>query len=157
MILRDTYIVCNSSIITLFKSIKHFKLDLGRALINNAQQFNPSDVIVQKHYMLHSEIINMAGHIGSLTIYTNRTCKNNEFIVYNMSNKLEYIMNENTDLYENINNSIDLFFDKFEIKKDINTDAEIVAEISEIPEYVKPEKKLGEMTMEERIAFARNR
>lgn len=154
MILNETYIVCNSLLIPKIKQIEFFKLDLGQALSNSSNQFNPADIKIQKHFMYHSEIINLEGHIGTLSIYTNRLADLNTFKIYNNDNMLEYTMDEYLSIYDNINTALKLFFDKYNIKKDVSTKVEQIENKTE--EYVKPAKKFTEMTEAERIAYARN-
>lgn len=155
MIFNDTYIVCNSELIPKFKTIKQFTLDLGKSLINSAFQFNPADVKIQKHYMAYSEIINLGGYIGSLCIYTNRSLNINTFNIYNEDKMFEYVIDTNISLYDNINLAIDTFFKKYEIKKDVVTTNTEISNAEK--EYIKPDKKLTDMTEAERIQYARNR
>lgn len=153
MIIADTYIVVNSMLLSKLRHIEHFTLDLGSAL-TTTQKFNPKDVNIQKHYMMHHDIINMCGSIGTLFIYTKPTMDINKLYLYNEEESFDYTINDNLSLYDNINLALSLFFEKLGIESNVNTKKQ---EEIKIPEYVKPDKPLNQMTMEERIAFLRNR
>jgi hypothetical protein len=150
----DTYMICNSALITKLKTVKGFSLNLGQALINNSK-FMPKDVKIQKHYLYYNEIINLIGYIGTLSIYTQTQCKHNTLILYNEKEVFQYTLDNYLSVYDNINTSIDLFFTKIGLKKDISTIVEEEIQIVK-PEYVKPDKLMSEMNEEERIMFARN-
>lgn len=153
MIKTNTYIVCNSILVPKLKHIQHFKINLGQALIDKSMKFQPADITVQKHYLFHNEIINLVGFIGSLAIYTRTDCDLQHLYMYNEKESLDYAIDGNMSLYDNINTGLGLFFDKLGIKSNVVTKAEPEAVI---PEYVRPNKKLSEMNQEERIAYARN-
>lgn len=153
MIKTNTYIVCNSSLVSKLKSIPHFEMNLGQALIDKKMNFNPTDLCIQKHYLFHEDIINLVGFIGSLAVYTKSNSNMDNIGLYNEKESLEYALDQNMSLYDNINLALGLFFDKLGIKSNVVTTVE---EPVKEPEYVKPDKKMSEMTEAERIQYARN-
>jgi len=153
MIKTNTYIVCNSILVPKLKLIEHFKLNLGQSLIDKSMKFLPGDITVQKHYLFHNEIINLVGFIGSLAIYTRADSDMTHLYMYNEKESFDYTLDSYMSLYDNINLGLGLFFDKLGIKSNVQTNAEPEVKISE---YIKPNKKLSEMTEAERIAYVRN-
>jgi hypothetical protein len=153
MIKTNTYIVCNSSLVMKLKSIPHFNMNLGQSLIDKKMNFNPADITIQKHYLFHDEIINLVGFIGSLTVYTKSDSLMDRIYLYNEKETFDYTLDANMSLYDNINLALGLFFDKLGIKSNVVTKPE--EPIAE-PVYVKPNKKMSEMTEAERILYARN-
>jgi len=137
--------------------IKQFELDLGKSLVTmDTKKFLPGDTIIQKHYMFHNEIIQKLGDIGTLKIYSNVKLNFNTIVIYNDNDSLVCDLNNNLSLYDNINLSLDLFFNKNNIKKDVSTT--IVKEEPAIVEesVIISNKPKNEMTMEERILYARS-
>ena len=151
--ITNTYIVVSSNITNKLKNIEHFKFDLGSRLIDfNRGSFLPADVIIQKHYMFHNEIINLIGYIGSLPIYTHPQILFNNIKLVNEKNALVYNLDDNLSLYDNINLGLDIFFNKFEyINKPSTIKKEEKKDI-----YIKPNKNMSGMTESERILYARN-
>lgn len=153
MIKSNTYIVCNSSTVARLKQIQHFKVNLGQALIDRSMNFNPTDMSIQKHYIFHNDIINLVGFIGALAVYTKTNSEVDHIYLYNEKESFDYTLDGNMSLYDNINTSLGLFFEKIGIKNTVST---VNPEPIKEPEYVKPAKKMSEMTEAERIAYARN-
>lgn len=155
MIKTETYLVINPTNIYNLKTIKHFKLNLGTSLTTE-NKFLPNDPIMQKHYMFFDEIINKCGNIGGLNIYS--TFKNdiNTISVYNEKEKYIYNINHKISYYENINEALNQFFIKHNLVQELKPEIEEIKETKKNV-YVKPDKNLSEMTLEERILFARNR
>lgn len=156
MILKNnTYLVCNSGHVPRLRQISHFKLNLGQSLIDKQNKFIPQDLNIQKHYIFHNTIIQLCGYIGSLPIYTNPSHDLRCLEVCNEKESLMYTIEDNMSMYDNVNSALGLFFDRVGITTPVTKveDAEPVA----VVEYVRPNKKLSEMTMDERIAFLRNR
>lgn len=156
MLITDTYLLINYNDIHNFRKIEYFKLDLGMSLTNNENKFLPNDAIMQKHYMFFNEIITKCGNIGNLQIYSNFKVSQGTIQIYNEKESLIYDIDTNKPLYDNINDGLDSFFTEHNLNSQIKPETEI-EEIEEESTYVKPDKKLEEMTIEERIAFARNR
>lgn len=153
----DTYLVCNSSLIQKLKNIKHFQLDLGSKLLTDNQQFLPNDVNVQKHVIFFDDVIYKLGNIGSLKIYSCNNISQNEFNLYNIKESFNYKLDDSLSIYDNINTSLKLFFNKLGFT-DVNTSPKEEETVNnKIPEYIKPNKPFTEMTLEERILFARNK
>ncbi len=165
MLRNETYIVCNANLVHKLKKIEHFEFDLGLALMNGNNKFNPGDIRIHTHFGFFGEIINKLGNIGSLQIYSKSSYNDfNTIIIYNQDNHLTYTLNENMSMYENINESLNLFFEKFDPQEEDEQD-ENIPQITHVEKtlelkkevYVKPNKPFSEMTQEERILFARNR
>jgi len=154
MIKTNTYIICNSALVPRLKSIEHFKINLGQALVDKTMNFNPTDLTIQKHYLFHDEIINLVGFIGSLAVYTKTNLDMTHIYMYNEKESFDYTLDTNMSLYDNINFSLGLFFDKIGIKSNVVTKSE--EPVLHDVEYVKPDKKMSDMTKAERIAYARN-
>lgn len=153
MIKSNTYIVCNSALVSKLQTIKHFKLNLGQALIDRQMNFNPADTIIQKHYLFHNKVIQLCGYIGSLAIYTSPSATFDILALYNDKDYLDYAIDSNMSFYDNINLGLDIFFTKMGIKSNVVTKTE---EMPTPPEYVKPNKSFKDMTEYERIQYARN-
>ena len=153
---KSTYIVINSILLSKFKKIPAFKINLGMALTSrNMHRFMPDDINIQKHYLFFNSIINMCGYIGSLPVYTNTAINNDIIILYNEKDYLEYIIDSNMNIYDNLNQGLNLFFDKIGLTikpASITKDEEIVIETT----YIKPDKPLANMTMEERMIYLRS-
>lgn len=153
MNISETYIVINSLLVSKLKQIKHFELNLGTSLLNGAKQFLPSDVKIQKHYIYFNENILLVGYIGSLAFYTNNRLNTTFIELYNEKDVLIYALT-GIDLYSDINLALDQFIKKYETVKP-NIVPEIKEEVKQ-EEYIKPNKKLSELSLEERIAYVRN-
>lgn len=153
MIKTNTYIVCNSSLVQKLKTVEHFKINLGMQLHDKLMKFNPEDINIQKHFLFFDDIINMVGYIGSLAIYTKTQSNVNHICLYNEKESFDYTLDDNMSLYDNINLSLGLFFDKLGIKSNVVTKNE---EHLVEQEYVRPNKKLSEMNHAERIQYVRN-
>ena len=149
---QNTYIICHGNLISKLKQISHFKLNLGKALVDSSLKFNPSDVNIQKHYLFFNKIINMCGYIGSLPIYNYSAININNIHLYNDKEEFIYELDNNLSLYDNINLSLDLFFNKLGLKNNIQTTNEELPEIK----YIKPNKPMSELSLEERIMMLRN-
>jgi hypothetical protein len=152
--LDKIYIVCNSSLSQKFKAIPQFKLNLGVSLIDSStKSVNTQDVIIQKHHMYHSQIIQMIGFIGSLPIYSHPSHSSSILSICCDEKKIDYSIG-NEGIYNEINHGLNLMFTLLGKNK-----PEIV-EVKEIKpekkEYIMPDKKLNELSMAERIAYARN-
>ena len=153
---KSTYIVINSTLIPQLKKISAFKLNLGMSLISrNMHQFMPEDVNIQKHYLFFGTIINMCGYIGSLPVYTNTTQKIDNIMLYNEKDSLTHLIDNNIDMYSNLNNGLNIFFEQIGLNVKSTTITKKEETIT-IPEYVKPNKPLNEMNMEERMAYLRS-
>jgi len=149
----NTYIVCNSGIVQKLRNIKDFKINLGQQLHDKQLKFNPVDLNIQKHYLFFNDIINMVGYIGSLAVYTKPTSLFDHIYLYNEKESFDYTIDNNMSLYDNINLALGLFFDKLGIKSNVVTKDEVFVDETV---YVKPNKKLSEMNLAERIAYVRN-
>lgn len=148
---KDTYIVIND--INKVKQISHFKLDLGFKLLNDSQQLMPKDIIIQRHLLFFDEYIYSVGHIGSLYIYTSNKLNINEIMICNNRIKKVYTLSDDISVYDNINKMLSDFFDNNKIKSDISTKEEV-----EVKQDINlSNKKISEMTEEERILYARTR
>lgn len=152
--LTKTYIVCNNEILKHIKKINGFQINLGQALMNFRQQLSPADLVIQMHIQLYNEIILLNGYLGSLYIYCNGNYKSNTLSIFNEQERLDIEVNDYNDIYNIINSGLK------EMKKKTGKDTNIqVDEIKqkEIKEYKQPNKSISEMTLDERIAFARNK
>lgn len=161
MLKTNTYIVCNSSLVPKFKQIEHFKLNLGQSLIDKSNTtFSTKDITIQKHFMFHNNIIYLCGFIGSLSIYNNATCDISNISLHNEKEIFDYTLDNNMSLYDNINLALDLFFDKLGMINHVVTKKDepmAIIEQETKEEYIKPNKKLFEMTDSEKMSFLRNR
>jgi len=157
MLITDTYLVINKIDINNFRKIKQFKLDLGASLTNNENKFIPNDPIMQKHYMFFDQIITKTGSIGNLQIYSNFKTKQGYINIYNEKDMLEYKIDSNISLYDNINNCLDTFFTEHNLNDQIKPETKKEEKEEKEESYIKPDKELKDMTMEERIEYARNR
>ena len=150
--LIETYIVCDSLMNRIFKNFEGFTIDLGYALTerrtkeSNAK-FDPIDSQIQSHYINYKEIIQRYGKIGMLNVYNKAFLPPGELHVINNGMKMIYKYDEMRTPFDNVNEAIAKFREKFEVK---------VTEAEPVKEYVAPDKKLKEMTEAERIAYARN-
>lgn len=151
------YIVCNSSLSQKLKAIPQFKLNLGVSLIDsNTKSVNTQDVIIQKHHMNYTQIIQMVGYIGSLPIYSHPSHNTNILSVCSGKNRIDHELGH-TGIYNEINLALDLMFTKLGLNKPKEVIKEVIPEtVPEKKAYVLPNKKLNEMTISERIAYARN-
>lgn len=154
MNLINTYLICNSSLVIELRKIKHFTLELGVALLQN-QKYSPGDVNIQKHHMFHNEILVKCGSIGSLPIYNSNKYSMHQLCIANEDKIEVYELDTTKNIYENINNILDVFFKKYELIKDVKTTVEEPIKQEE-PVYVKPDKPLSEMTEAERVMYVRN-
>ena len=145
--------VCNSSVFNQIRKIEGFSLNLGRSLLNMDKKFIPSDVVIQKHIMFFDEILQLNGYLGSLHVYNNSRYSQDQFSVFNEKNRVDIRM-ENKTILEAINEGLNKMAEICGIKADI---APPPADASKEQKYVRPAKKLEEMTLDERIQFARNR
>lgn len=162
MLLHETYIVCNSQNINHFKKIEHFKLDLGKQLLDvqkRGKTFQPGDVKVQTHLIFHDDLIMKCGSIGTLGIYTSNLIDKYTIRICNGQLYTDYKLDPNTSLYDNMNTMLDLFMETNNMipkePLDVSKDDE-EKENQNIQENI-PSKPLSEMNMEERIAYARSR
>lgn len=158
MLLQETYIVCSPQNINLFKKIPHFKMDLGRQLLDGGGKekvFQPGDVRVQTHLIFYNELIMKCGSIGILNIYNNSTVDRNTIMICNGQVRTAYTIDEHMSMYDNMNLMLDLFMKANGMMPKETPKAE--EEIKEEVKQVVPDKPLSEMTMEERIAYARSR
>jgi hypothetical protein len=157
MLLQETYIVCNPQNISLFRKIPLFKLDLGKQLIDSSGKdkiFQPGDVRVQTHLIFYNELIMKCGTIGILNIYNNNTVDRNTIMICNGQIRISYTIDNNMSMYDNMNLMLDLFMKaNGMIPKETPKEEVVVEEIK----HVLPTKPLSEMSMEERIAYARSR
>lgn len=151
----NTYIVVNLSQVNALKSIQYFKMNLGLALTDNNNRFNPGDINITKHYQFHNKIINLIGYIGTLPIYTDRSINHTDIEICNETITKLYRLNENQSMYDNINTHLKQFFIDTGLKTNVETKTKDTVEITE--EYIQPSKPLKDMSIEERILFARNR
>lgn len=149
---QNTYIICNGSLIQKLKKIQHFKLNLGKSLTDTSFKFNPNDINIQKHYLFFNKLINMIGYIGALPIYSYSGILIDDIYLYNDKEEFIYHLDDKLSLYDNINLSLDLFFTKIGLTNDIKTT------IDELPEikYIKPDKSISELSLQERILYLRN-
>jgi len=154
MNLINTYLICNSSLVVQLRKIPHFTLELGVALLQN-QKYSPGDANIQKHHIFHNEILVKCGSIGSLQIYNGSNYTMNQICIGNEDKLDIFTLDPNKTLYANINTMLDTFFKKYELIKDVETTKEVVVEQPK-EVYIKPDKKLSEMTEAERIAYIRN-
>jgi hypothetical protein len=152
MIKKDTYLVINKQLTPKLKNIKQFKLNLGTKLIGNNDRFMPNDVNIQKHYMFFQNVILLIGTIGTLKVYTKYELKFNEIQICNEDKSFNYTLDENLSVYDNINESLDIFFNKYNLEKNITT----TVEKETLKQYTAPDKPFKEMTVQERILYARN-
>ena len=147
------YIVCNSTLSQKFKVIPQFKLNLGVSLIDSStKSINTADVIIQKHHMRYSQIVQMIGHIGSLPIYSHPSHDSQILSVCCEDTRIDYKIGD-LGIYNEINAALDLMFTKLGKNK---PELEVKEAKVEDKEYIMPKKKLNEMTQAERIAYARN-
>ena len=163
MLKVDTYLVCNSGIVSKFRSIDKFTLNLGQSLVNNQNQFMPADVKIQKHFLYFKEIVNLIGYIGTLSIYTTNNIGRDEIMLCNNNEQFRYKLDNNLSMYDNVNTSISLFFDKIGLNQDVVTEFEEPEQTLEEKatntkkeEYLIPTKPMSEMSELERIEYARN-
>ena len=157
MLITDTYILINLTMINSFRNIKEFKLDLGHSLTNEQNRFLPNDINVQKHYMFFNKIITKCGNIGKLHIYSNFKIPQNTIEIYNEKDKFIYELDGNISLYENINNGLDEFFTEHNLNIENKPETKIEeTKQEEKAIYTKPDKPLSEMTIKEKIAYSRN-
>lgn len=153
-LITDTYLLININQINAFKEIEHFNLDLGTKLINESKQFIPNDINVQKHYMFFNKIINKCGNIGTLQIYSSFNVPIGTIELYNEKQMLKYNLNQSNNLYDEINNALDKFFDELGLNTEIKPKTKTEEKTKE--KYIKPNKPLNKMNMEERVAYLRN-
>jgi len=151
--LTKTYLVCNSLVFGQIRKIEGFSLNLGRSLLNMDKKLIPSDVVIQKHIMRYDEILQLNGYLGSLHVYNNPRYPQDQFSVFNEENRVDIKMGNKTIL-EAINEGLNRMAEVCGIKVDIAPKKE---EVEEKLEYIRPSKKLEEMSLDERILFARNR
>lgn len=151
--LKKTYLVCNLSVLDQLKQIEGFKIHLGQQLLNQKQEFNPGDVNIQMHVAFFQDIIQMVGFLGSLQIYTSNKQNSNSISIINEKNKIDVQLNLHNSIYEAINDGLNsmALITGYKVK----TEEIKIKKEEEI--YVRPDKKLEEMSISERIAFARNR
>jgi len=150
--IKDTYIVINGDLTGKLRQIKHFKLDLGNKLLLDNKQLMPVDVNIQKHLIYFEEFIYLTGYIGTLPIYTNTKLEINTIMVCNSDDHINYTINDEETMYDNINNALNILFNKINKTPDVTTVVEIKTTEKE---NIKVKKPLSEMTEAERIAFAR--
>jgi hypothetical protein len=148
----NTYITCSSNLVNKLRQIPNFELNLGQSL-KTFDRFAPQDVNIQKHYIFFNQIIQMCGYIGSLAVYNTNNIGMDELGVYNENESLMYKLDGNLGIYDNINTALGIFFEKIGIAAPVISEPEKVEELV----YIRPDKKLSEMTKEERILFSRNR
>lgn len=153
MIKRDTYLVINKQLTPKFKNIKQFKLNLGTKLIGNNDKFMPNDVNIQKHYMFFQHVILLIGNIGTLKVYTKFDLKFNEIQVCNEDKSFIYTLDDNLSIYDNVNTVLDIFFEKYNLENNISTEINQTKE----KQYEIPDKDFKDMTIQERILYARNK
>lgn len=151
--LTKTYLVCNANMLSEFKKIEGFQVNLGMSLLNSSMQFNPADVNIQMHLLCHKEIIQMIGFLGSLQIYSCYKYSNDDICIVNDKNKVNVKMNSDKKLYDLINEGLNDIAKLSGYKVNINTENK---NNEKAEEYVKPDKKFSEMTFDERIKYARN-
>lgn len=163
MVISNTYIVVNVSLIDKLKSINEFELDLGKSLTSYDQirtskskvhNFLPSDSIVQSHYTYFEQIIQKLGNLGSLLIYSNNDIMNNQIIICNDGVQNMYIINMSKNIYEELNRCMNLFFRNVNVTKDnanvteqvkeyVNEDANEDLDINVIRPVITPKKDLA--------------
>lgn len=148
----NTYIIINITNIHKLKQIKHFEMNLGYALTDQQNRFNPGDINIAKHYTLHKKIISLLGYIGTLPIYTDRQLPINTIEICNEDIKIPFELKSDLSMYDNINEALKQFFEQTNLTVNVNTEKEEKQEVK-----VEINKPLKEMTMEERIAFVRSR
>jgi hypothetical protein len=157
MIKTDTYLICNSTLVQKLKTIKQFNLDLGQALSTQSQSggknFIPYDINIQKYFQFFDKIIQKCGQIGTFKIYNLNEVDMNTIIICNEQIKTIYNIDENLSLYDNINISLKDFFIKNGL---MNTENLNIVKPKEKEEYIATDKKLSELSIEERILYARN-
>src|SRR5690606_23661617 len=138
------------------RKIKHFNMDLGYKLLNENKATQPDDLIVHKHILFHNELIESLGNIGKLHIYSKLNIDFNNIKLYNEKKYYEHKIDKNISFYDNINKGLDLFFEQNGIKEENKPKIKEEQTETKEKEYLKPNKPLKEMSMDERIAYARN-
>ncbi len=153
--LTKTYLVCNNNTVLKIKKISGFKVNLGQALLTRDNKFNPPDVAIQMHTQFFNEIIHLNGYLGSLHVYTNMGYPDDSISIFNGQDRVDVEINGDR-VYDSINSGLKIMGKKTGFIVDAKpepTPAETVVET----EYKRPQKKLEEMSIDERIQFARNR
>jgi hypothetical protein len=154
--IRKTYIVCHSTQVNKLKQIKHFKMDLGMAIVNKQNMFQPQDMFIQKHYLFYGDIIHSLGSIGALPVYSQNQLPSDCIMFCNEAESFKYKLMENLSIYDNINTGLDLFFKKIGINNNVSTEKTPENTESKPAAYVAPNKPMSEYTEAERIAFMRS-
>ncbi len=151
--LSKTYLVCNSYLLAQLRQIEGFSINLGQSLLNQAHEYNPADINIQMHRNFFDEQIQLIGFLGSLQIYTSYRQPVSVVSVVNEKHKVDSNLEGNKTLYATINEALKsmALITGYTVK----TENKIKIEKDEV--YVRPDKKLEEMSMAERIQFARNR
>ena len=75
------YLVTGSAVAQKMRSVKGFKVDLGKGVMN-ADSVTFYDQVVKDHYGSVGRIIHMYGRLGSLPVYSDTMYKPNTVTVY---------------------------------------------------------------------------
>lgn len=150
---NKTYMICHANLLGELKKVEGFKVNLGQSLLNQQMQFNPQDVNIQMYLAFFNGIIQLIGYLGSLPIYSSHSQSTTVISIINEKNKVDITLRQSYTLTQSINEGLN--------NMALITGHKVKTEEKEIvikeEKYVRPNKKLEEMTQAERIAFARNR
>lgn len=153
--LTKTYLVCNASMMSRIKAIPGFKVNLGQSLLNRQNKYSPADIAIQTHTQFFKEIIHLNGYLGSLHVYTSLRYLNDAISIFNGQDRIDLEIDSEEDVYSAINRGLKEMGKRTGYITDTKAPEE--PKIETDTEYKRPAKKLEEMTLDERIQFARNR
>lgn len=152
--LSKTYMICHSHLLNTLKEIDGFTINLGQSLLNQNHQFNPADINIQTHLSFFNEQIQLIGFLGSLQIYTSFKQPIDAISIINERNKVDVGLEQNKTLYVSINEALKsmALITGYHVKTEDKMNKKEKIEV-----YVRPDKNLEDMSIAERIAYARNR
>jgi len=111
LLIKNTYIVCNTILIQKIQKIPYFKLDLGMAFLDkNTNKLQLKDINMATHVSFHGRFIVKCGDIGSLPIYTDSLLHINTINICNNEYIKSYTIDNNIDIYTFINKILNSFF-----------------------------------------------